>query len=163
MLLSDGIKVGIHYMRRRHLMEILDVNKNYRIRFEDLVYIDKNNETKAYQPLDVIGNPIKESYVVLNYIKVLEGHSETFEQQCFEKDFYLEERDGFQGYYFLRLENDVDQYLIITLWQDVQYYEDWFASEGFQQAFREIIECDIVNCQLTYKISFYDETFKRAF
>ncbi|WP_165885410.1 antibiotic biosynthesis monooxygenase family protein [Staphylococcus chromogenes] len=144
-------------------MEILDVNKNYRIRFEDLVYIDKNNETKAYQPLDVIGNPIKESYVVLNYIKVLEGHSENFEQQCFKKDSYLEERDGFQGYYFLRLENDVDQYLIITLWKDVQYYEEWFASEGFQQAFREIIDCDIVNRQLTYKISFYDETFKRAF
>ena len=144
-------------------MEILDVNKNYRIRFEDLVYIDKNNETKAYRPLDVIGNPIKESYVVLNYVKVLEGHSENFEQQCFEKDSFLEERDGFQGYYFLRLESDVDQYLIITLWKDVQYYEEWFASEGFQQAFREIVDCDIVNRHLTYKISFYDETFKRAF
>ena len=163
MLLSDGLKMGIHYMRRRHLMEILDVNKNYRIRFKDLVYIDKNNETKAYQPLDVIGNPIKESYVVLNYIKVLEGHSKTFEQECFEKDSYLEERDGFQGYYFLKSKNEIDQYLVMTLWRDVQYCEKWIASEGFQKAFHDIVNCDVVNRQLTYKISFYDESYKRAF
>ena len=163
MWLSIVYKVGILYMRRRHLMEILDVNKNYRIRFEDLVYIDKNNETKAYRPLDVIGTPIKESYVVLNYIKVLESHSETFERECLEKDSSVEKMEGFHAYYFFKSENEDDQYLIITLWDDVQHYEKWIASEGFQKAFQEIVECDVVNRHLTYKISFYDETFKRVF
>lgn len=142
-------------------MEILDINKNYRIRFEDSIYIDKNNETKAYTVISSSGEAKENCLVVLNYIKVLEGHVEAFEQECLEKDSGMERSEGFQSFHFLRPVNEQDHYVVITLWKDVHYFNAWIKSERYQQAVQEVIHSNVVNRYLTYRIKFYDEAFKR--
>ena len=142
-------------------MDILDENKNYRIRFEDAIYIDKNNETKAYETLHNVGESIDKCFVVLNYIKILAGKAEQFERECLSKDSGMEGLEGFHSYYFLKPIDEVDHYVIITLWKDAHFFNTWIESDKFKAAFNEIVECDIVNRRLTYRISFYDRLFKR--
>ncbi|WP_274315291.1 antibiotic biosynthesis monooxygenase family protein [Staphylococcus hyicus] len=143
-------------------MHILDINKNYRIRFEDAVYIDKNNETIAYETLQKVGNSKDKCYVVLNYIKILSGKSDEFETECLSKDSGMEDLEGFHSYYFLKPIGKVDHYLVVTLWKDAHFFDNWIQSKKYLKAFNEIVDCDIVNRQLTYRISFYDQNFKRT-
>lgn len=91
------------------------------------------DEARAYEIVDQEGTLQNEGYVVMNNIPVTDEGRPLFEDRFKQRAGAIEDSPGFQSIRILRPVQG-NTYIVLTLWQDVQSFEDWKNSQAFQKA-----------------------------
>ncbi|MBI5975033.1 antibiotic biosynthesis monooxygenase family protein [Staphylococcus canis] len=128
-------------------MNLCHQDKLYIISENQDITIYKNNEWKTYSVLESVGQLKKQTFCVLNYIKVINNKADEFESKFIDVDEQLEDLEGFVALRILRPQKPDDYYLIITLWDTELHFKMWYHSHQYQNAYRN---CELVN-QYPYK------------
>jgi heme oxygenase (mycobilin-producing) len=74
--------------------------------------------------------------VVMNRIKVSEGHEEEFEQTFLTRDRAVDQMTGFIDLQVLR-PGEGRTYIVMTRWNSRQAFDAWTTSEAFLSAHRK--------------------------
>ncbi|MCI2774278.1 antibiotic biosynthesis monooxygenase family protein [Staphylococcus petrasii] len=140
-------------------MILEDSYKTYVIEEVDnqLMTIQKNNDSQNYSILEEINELSNDSFCVLNHLFVNDGKEEEFEKKFLERPKYLQDEPGFKALRFLRPNVAHRHYIILTLWEDRQAFYDWQNSEAYSKTHkkrgtREGADYDIVNRDLSYNV-----------
>jgi heme-degrading monooxygenase HmoA len=75
-------------------------------------------------------------YIAMNRFKVTKETAEAFEQLWRERESYLHELEGFEGFHLLRGPEREDHILYAshTLWKSYEDFSAWTKSEQFRKA-----------------------------
>ncbi|WP_226670048.1 antibiotic biosynthesis monooxygenase family protein [Metabacillus litoralis] len=94
------------------------------------------NEPKKYEVLDSSGELANGSYAVLNNIPVSAEGKPLFEQRFSERARLIESEPGFSAIRVLRPKSG-DTYIILTLWENEQYFKAWQDSKAYENAHKK--------------------------
>ncbi|MBM7604186.1 heme-degrading monooxygenase HmoA [Metabacillus crassostreae] len=94
------------------------------------------NEPKKYEVLDSSGELSNGLYAVLNNIPVTEEGKPLFEKRFSERARLIENEPGFSAIRVLRPKNG-DTYIILTLWENEQYFKAWQESKAYENAHKK--------------------------
>jgi heme-degrading monooxygenase HmoA len=70
---------------------------------------------------------------ICNRIFVHPNYHEMFEQRFAEREALVDTMDGFLLFQILRPVEDGDPYVVMTLWESLDAFENWKNSEQFRQ------------------------------
>ena len=84
-------------------------------------------------------NPTAGSYVAMNRFRVSSGRQEEFETAWRDRETYLDEVEGIQGFALLRgaPAGGVTIYVSHSVWVSRAAFEAWTRSDAFAKAHRE--------------------------
>lgn len=121
------------------------------------VTIYKNNDIKTYTTIERIGELQPQHFCVLNYIKVDEGQSDNFESRFLGRAAHLNDTQGFVALRALRPFNLDHHYVIITLWDSREHFEEWQQSGqhlNFHHQWDGMLDSDVIDIKWSYNIKF---------
>ncbi|KGP71563.1 antibiotic biosynthesis monooxygenase family protein [Pontibacillus yanchengensis] len=90
-------------------------------------------EPHVYEVVDQEGTFEHSGYVVMNNIPVTDEGRPLFEDRFKNRAGAIEDSPGFQAIRILR-PTQGNTYTVLTLWKDVQSFEDWKNSQAFEKA-----------------------------
>jgi heme-degrading monooxygenase HmoA len=73
-------------------------------------------------------------YVVTNRVPVAAEWRERFEERFRKRAGQVDQQPGFVSMQVMRPEDDDSPYLVVTVWQDEQAFQNWVGSEDFKRA-----------------------------
>ncbi|ANB56469.1 antibiotic biosynthesis monooxygenase family protein [Anoxybacillus sp. B7M1] len=92
-------------------------------------------EPRHYEVIDAVGN-LGGSFAVLNHIPVTDEGRPLFEYRFSQRAGLIEKEPGFVAIRVLRpLSNDT--YIIMTLWEGKEHFQNWQRSRAFEKAHHE--------------------------
>jgi heme oxygenase (mycobilin-producing) len=94
------------------------------------------NHPRKYEVIDSMGSFEKATYVVMNNIPVTDEGKPLFEYQITNRESKIEHQPGFVAIRVLRPQSS-NTYVILTLWENKQAFENWKSSESFQKAHKK--------------------------
>jgi heme oxygenase (mycobilin-producing) len=94
------------------------------------------NSPRKYEVIDSMGTFEKATYVVMNNFPVTDEGKPLFEYQFKNRQRKIELQPGFVAIRLLRPQSS-NTYVILTLWESKQAFENWKSSESFQEAHKK--------------------------
>jgi heme oxygenase (mycobilin-producing) len=94
------------------------------------------NHPRKYEVIDSVGAFEKATYAVMNNIPVTDEGKPLFEYQFKNRQRMIENQPGFVAIRVLRPQSS-NTYVILTLWENKQAFENWKSSESFKKTHKE--------------------------
>ncbi|ATH94947.1 Heme-degrading monooxygenase HmoB [Bacillus glycinifermentans] len=88
---------------------------------------------RSYEVIDQSGTLEQTGFAVLNNIPVTQEGRPLFETRFKNRAGKIESRPGFKALKVLR-PKDSDTYIVLTLWESEQAFQDWKNSTSFKEA-----------------------------
>ncbi|MES3714439.1 antibiotic biosynthesis monooxygenase [Staphylococcus ureilyticus] len=110
-------------------------NDTYRIylgQSNNEVTINKFNASHQYTILEQINSLPQNGYAVFNHLYTNPGFEEDFEHVFLNREINLKNTKGFDSLLFLRPHSMNEHYVIITIWEDEEYYKKWQNSREYK-------------------------------